>query len=247
MPTAKQATIELMMPIWTPGYYRVENYASRVSNFTAQTADGKELKFEQPTKNRWKVETGGADKVVLNYQLACTNRSVTGNWVGKDLLVLNGGPSFMTLVEKTKRPHEVRLELPEAWKSSISGLDAAASGKANHYVAADYDTLVDSPIMAGNLSVNEFEVGKSKHFVVAGGETAQWDGKRAAADFKVRRGKRTAVGPAALQEVCVSVFGARKRLWRRRTGTRQFRSHVLQRKQHARRETESWLAHVRQP
>jgi hypothetical protein len=29
-PTGKRATIELMMPVWSPGFYRVEDYASRV-------------------------------------------------------------------------------------------------------------------------------------------------------------------------------------------------------------------------
>ena len=48
-------------------------------------------------------------------------------------------------------------------------------GKPNHY-RAPIDTLVDSPIMAGNLAVNEFTVDGSRHFVVAGGNTAQWDG-----------------------------------------------------------------------
>jgi predicted metalloprotease with PDZ domain len=184
VPTGKQPAIQMMMPIWTPGYYRVENYASKVSNFKARTSDDKELQFEQPAKNRWKIETGGAATIVLTYQLACTSRSVTGNFVGKDLLILNGGPAFMTLADKTKRPHEVALDLPEGWKQSMSGLPTAADGKLHHFMAADYDTLVDSPIMAGALAVEEFEVAGSKHYVVAGGETAPWDGKRAAADLK---------------------------------------------------------------
>jgi hypothetical protein len=29
-PTGKRAVIELMMPVWSPGFYRVEDYASRV-------------------------------------------------------------------------------------------------------------------------------------------------------------------------------------------------------------------------
>src|SRR6516164_1425660 len=56
VPTGKRPVIEMMMPVWTPGYYRVENYAGRVSNFTARTPEGKDLKFEQPRKNRWRVE-----------------------------------------------------------------------------------------------------------------------------------------------------------------------------------------------
>src|SRR5262249_29295075 len=118
------------------------------------------------------------------YQVACASRSVTGNWVGKDLLILNGGPAFMTRAEKVRRPHEVRLELPDTWKSSATGLAGHARGKAHHHVAPDYDALVDSPIMAGNLAVADFDVGGSKHSVVAGGDTTLWDGKRAADDLK---------------------------------------------------------------
>jgi predicted metalloprotease with PDZ domain len=184
VPTGKQPVIEMMMANWTPGFYRIENYAGRLSDFSARTPDGKALAVEQPRKNRWKIETGGADAVHLRYQLLCNNRSVTGNWVGTDLLVLNGGPSFMTLVTKARHPHEVRLELPETWKLSMSGLQGGRDGKVHRYVAPNYDVLVDSPIMAGALAINEFEVGKSKHFVAAGGSIATWDGERTAADLR---------------------------------------------------------------
>jgi predicted metalloprotease with PDZ domain len=184
VPTGKQASVELMMPVWTPGFYRVEDHAGKVQNLAARAPDGAALKVEQTKPNRWRVETGGTATVVVSYKLLCTRRSVTGNWVGADLLVLNGGPSFLTLVEKAKRPHEVRLELPPQYPRSMTGLDTAPGGQAHHYRAADYDTLVDSPILAGNLAVTEFDVDGSKHFVVVVGDTATWDGERAAADLR---------------------------------------------------------------
>jgi predicted metalloprotease with PDZ domain len=52
----------------------------------------------------------------------------------------------------------------------MSGLDAAPDGRPNHFRAADYDTLVDSPIVAGDLSVREFDVEGSKHQLVAAGK-----------------------------------------------------------------------------
>ena len=128
--------------------------------------------------------------------LLCTRPWVTGNWVGGDLTVLNGGPSFVTPADKAKRPHEVRLELPPAWKGSMTGLEAAPGAKPHHYRAADYDMLVDSPILAGNLAVTEFDVGGSRHVVAAGGDTARWDGTRAAADLrKVVAEQRRLWGP----------------------------------------------------
>ncbi|MBI3409578.1 MAG: M61 family metallopeptidase [Planctomycetes bacterium] len=184
VPAGKQPSIEMMMPIWTPGFYRVEDYASKVQNLTARTTDGEALKVEQPKKNRWRIQTGGANKVVVSYHLICKVRFVTGNWVGEDMLVLNGSSAFITLAEKAKHPHDVRLQLPDIWKQSMTGLDAAPGGKPHHYRATDFDMLVDCPILAGNLAVNEFEVDGTKHYVVAAGDTAQWDGKRAAAQFQ---------------------------------------------------------------
>ncbi len=40
VPTEGKAAIDLMMPVWSPGFYRVEDYAGRVQEFSARTADG---------------------------------------------------------------------------------------------------------------------------------------------------------------------------------------------------------------
>jgi predicted metalloprotease with PDZ domain len=184
VPTGGRDAIDLMMPVWTPGFYRIENYAAKVQELSARTATGKALKVEQPKKNRWQIQTGGAPTVVVSYRLLCNSKSVTTNWVGDDLLVLNGGATFVTLVEKAKRPHDIKLELPAKWKVSMSGLEAAPGGQAHHYRARDFDTLVDSPMVAGNLDVQEFAVAGSKHFLASAGDFAAWDVKQAATDVE---------------------------------------------------------------
>jgi predicted metalloprotease with PDZ domain len=183
-PTNGRASVELMMPVWTPGFYRVENYAGQVRDLSANTPDGQALKVEQPKKNRWTVQTGGAESIVVSYKLRCESRSVTTNWVGDDLAVLNGAATFLTLAETEKRPHDIRLELPDGWERSITALDAAPDGRANHYRAADFDTLVDSPIVAGNPELHEFDVAGCKHVVANFGDFTGWEGKRAAADLE---------------------------------------------------------------
>jgi predicted metalloprotease with PDZ domain len=184
IPTGKQVSVDLMMPVWTPGYYRVEDYAAKVHDLAARTPDGAALAVERTKPNRWRIPTNGAASIHVSYKLLCTGHSVTRSWVGPDLLVLNGGSAFVTLVENARRPHEVHLELPPSWKQSMTGLDPALDGKLHHYHAADYDTLVDSPILAGNLAVSTFDVDGSKHYVVAGGDTASWDGARAAVELE---------------------------------------------------------------
>ena len=184
VPTDKRATIDMMMALWSPGFYRVENYANRVQDFVARSPDGALLDVVQPEKNRWRIQTGGRPQVLVSYRLQCSGRSVTTNWVGNDLAVLNGPATFITLVENARRQHDVRLELPPVWQRSMTSLDAAPDGLHNHYHAPDYDTLVDSPIVAGNLIVNEFEVLGSKHYVVDAAEVGHWDSRRAAQDLE---------------------------------------------------------------
>jgi predicted metalloprotease with PDZ domain len=183
-PTSGRPVIEIMMAVWSPGFYRVEDYAKRVEDLAAKAADGTVLKVEHPVKNRWTIETGGNAKVIVSYRLICRQASVRTNYVGEPLGVFNGAATFVTLAEGARRPHEVHFELPSSWKKTMTALEPSADGKPDHYRADDYETLVDSPIVAGNPSVHEFDVDGSKHLLVDVGELGQWDGGQAARELE---------------------------------------------------------------
>ncbi len=178
------AALDLMMPTWTPGFYRVEDYAARVQSLVAKTPDGATLDVTKPAPNRWRVAANGSPAVLLTYRLLCQGRSVTSNWVDANLGVINGGATFITVADRTPRPHEVRLELPSTWPASISGLEPAPGGQPNHYRAPDFDTLVDSPIVAGTLAIRQFVVDGATHVIADAGEYAAWDGAQAAQDIE---------------------------------------------------------------
>jgi predicted metalloprotease with PDZ domain len=182
-PTSGRAAIDLMMPVWSPGYYRVEPYAEHVDRMRARDATGVELGVEQTQPNRWRLQTGGASTVTLSYRVFGNDHTVTTNDIGTDYGVINGAPTFITLVESGARPHEVHLDLPAQWPRGVSGLEAAADGRPNHFRAPDYETLVDSPILAGHLEVHEFIVAGKRHDVAAAGNPAGWDGDQAAQDL----------------------------------------------------------------
>jgi predicted metalloprotease with PDZ domain len=182
MPTDARPSIELMMPTWSPGYYRLEAYAERVDRFTARDVFGRELAVDKPQPNRWRVQTQGGRAVTVSYRVFCNQQSVTTNYVGGDYAVINGAPTFVTLADSAARPHEVRLELPRQWKQAMTGLEDVNDGP-NHFRANDYETLVDSPIFAGNPVVREFRVADIPHYLVGVGETDGWDADAAARDF----------------------------------------------------------------
>jgi predicted metalloprotease with PDZ domain len=183
-PTSGRPAIEIMMPVWSPGYYRVEDYAGRVQDLSAKSPDGAELKVDHPQKNHWRIETGGNARVTVDYRLVCDRSSVTSDYVGESFAMFNGAPTFITLVGQARRPHDIRFKLPPAWKQTMTALEPAGDHSPHHYRAGDYDTLVDSPVVAGNPSIHEFEVNGSKHLLVDIGETGPWDGERAAKELR---------------------------------------------------------------
>ena len=183
MPTGGHPTLELMMPIWSPGYYKVENYADRVHDVAARTPSGEPLEVEHVMRNRWRIATGGLREVVVQYRVLADQQFVTADWVGDSLIVLNGAPTFMTIAGSTRRGAAITLQLPAGWRSATS-LDTVAGGVRDYYHAADYDEIVDSPIIAGaNLHFHSFTAGSSQHTIVDAGRVDSWDSDRAARDI----------------------------------------------------------------
>jgi len=179
---AGRPRVELYMAVWTPGSYLVREYARNVENFQAASPDGRALNWEKTRKNRWAVETGGAPRIRVRYSVYAHEPSVQGNWVEAAFAMLNGAPNFVTIVGADKRPYEVKIELPATWKRTMTGMKEHPSGAPHHYVAADFDELLDCPIYAGNGPIHEFEVEGKKHYLVNQGEGPMWDGPASARD-----------------------------------------------------------------
>ena len=181
-PTGGQPTIELYMAVWTPGSYLVREYQRHVEGVTA-SADGKPVPIVKSTKNRWRVTTGGARTVTVRYRVYSREMTVRNNWVERDFAMLNGAPTFLTLVESRPRAHEVRVDLPMGWTGTATALMPIA-GTPHAYVAEDFDTLVDSPIVAGRPVTREFQVDGKRHVLVLEGDPSQFDIDRAVGDVK---------------------------------------------------------------
>ena len=189
IPTGGRPEVEVYMATWTPGSYLIREYERQVEAVTASTGT-RAVNVAKSTKNRWKIATGGAANVTLRYKVYSREMTVRNNWVESAFAMLNGAPTFITLVERAARPHEVRIELPAAWKRVETALEPVA-GAANTFRAPDFDTIIDSPIIIGNPVTREFIVDGKKHTVVFEGDTAMIDADRVAADVQkiVNQGK----------------------------------------------------------
>jgi predicted metalloprotease with PDZ domain len=183
IPTGGQPTIELMMAVWTPGSYLVREYARHVEAVTARTAAGGVLAVEKSAKNRWRIQAGGAGRVTVSYRVYSREMSVRSNWIDGSFALINGAPTFLTLVDDLARPHEVEVVLPSSWKQALTTL-TPVDGAPHQFRAPDFDTLVDSPLVLGNPTVHEFMVEGVPHALVNVGETGVFDGVRAVKDLE---------------------------------------------------------------
>jgi predicted metalloprotease with PDZ domain len=202
VPTGRKPEVDLMMATWTPGSYLMREYSRHVEGVKAWSGDksrgaaGAELNVTKTAKNHWRIATGGSPAVTVSYRVYGREMSVRTNWIESGFALLNGAATYLTLNEpRAKRRHDVRVFLPPAWKITMTGLPAAPSGSggmgsngvahvSHDYRAEDFDTLVDSPILAGNPAVYEFEVGGKKHYLVNEGEAGVFNGEYAVKDVQ---------------------------------------------------------------
>lgn len=182
VPTAGADTVELMLPVWTPGSYLVREYARHVEGLRAATPAGAPLAVEKSRKNRWRVTTGGADRVVVRYRLYARELTVRTNFVDRDLAVISGAATFLVPVGALAIPHDVALTETEQWPQIGTALPPHPSGDPRRFLAPDYDTLVDSPIVMGTGTSHELEVEGVVHRLATFGGVKVWDDQRAATD-----------------------------------------------------------------
>lgn len=159
-------TIEFKMPSWTPGYYRIMDYAANVTNFQAKSGAGQPLYWEKTAKNIWKVDKGKEGRVIISYDVYGFQRFVATSYLADDCAFITPASVFMHPKGRLKDQVTVEVKPPSGWTNIATGLDPEP-GRENIFRARDFDTLYDSPILAGKLDTFEFEVKNIPHRVAA--------------------------------------------------------------------------------
>jgi len=173
---------DFKMPVWTPGYYRIMDYAKNVKDFRAEDGAGRPLAWEKTAKNIWRVRTGGAAAVIVSYDVYAFTRFVADSYLSDDGGFMTPAGLFMHIAGRLKDPVTVRvLPFPD-WKKVSTGLDPVP-GDPFTFTAADFDTLYDCPILVGNQEVLRFEAAGLSH-TVAAYDLGSFDRTRFTGDLK---------------------------------------------------------------
>ena len=177
---AGSGPFELVMPVWTPGSYLVREFSAHVERLDATGPDGTPLAVRKTAKNRWRVDPDGAGEVRVAYDVWAGELHVGTSWVESSFALLNGAGLFLFTRDSRSLPQLLTVSLPQGWTAAHSSMDRP--GPAWRFRAADYDELVDSPLVAGSTVQHDFEVAGHPYGLVFSGENPMWDGERAAAD-----------------------------------------------------------------
>jgi predicted metalloprotease with PDZ domain len=179
-------TLDVALPVWTPGSYMVREYARHVREFQANAAvveespAGEGLPWRKLDKATWRIETGGAARVRLRYKVYANELSVRTSHLDGTHGFFNPATLCMYIPGRTAEPHLVRILAPEGWQvtTGLEPVDERRTSddrsysfvlRPSSFVAQNYDELVDSPFECGTQRLLEFDVDGVPHRIALWG------------------------------------------------------------------------------
>lgn len=178
----KEDTVELKLPVWTPGYYMIMDYAKYVIEFNASDDSGLDLKWEKTSKNSWKIDTKKTKTIKVSYDVFAFRTSVADSFLDDGRGFISPTGIFMHPAGRKDSPVTVTIIPYEKFTKISTGLDPVP-GKQNTYFASDFDVLYDCPILAGNQEIVTFETGGIP-YTIAAENLGRLDRTKLAEDFK---------------------------------------------------------------
>jgi predicted metalloprotease with PDZ domain len=178
-------SLDVALPVWTPGSYMVRDFSRHVQRFAASTGS-QPLEWQKLDKTTWRVATGGAERVSVSYEVYAFELTVRTSHLDGSHGYFNPATLCMAVAGRTDEPITVHVVTPEGWRVT-TGLEQTdeATGTANEltgriagasffvhrhtFVAEDYDHLIDSPFECGTHRLLTFEVDGIPHEIAIWG------------------------------------------------------------------------------
>ena len=181
-PDVGSSYIDVKMPAWRTGYYRILNLANGVRDFSATSEDGDTLNWEKVDKSTWRIhlpESAQGDDIKVNYQIYANQLGRRSRHIDDSHAYLDASAVFMYADEYRHEPVTVSLDVKDDWRS-VSGMDKEGE---HEFVADNWDILVDSPIETGINDLYKFSVEDREYEVVFWGE-GNYDAEQTVEDLE---------------------------------------------------------------
>lgn len=160
-------TVNLQMPVWSPGRYGRMDFAKNVQDFAAATSDGQPLPWDRVNGSLWRVFTGPSRSMRVSYRVFA-NAPMSGTFSHLDSMHANwnGGSLFLYVEGHQQDPVTLDITPPATW-TIMNG--AVATAGQRHFEFPNYDLLIDTPTEvapAGSLLLDSFVVDSRSYRVM---------------------------------------------------------------------------------
>ncbi len=149
-------TTLVSLPAWTPGHYKIEDYARHVRYFDATDA-GRPLRWDKVDKDTWRIFSAGASEVTISFDYPADTVALDMSLLRDDFGFFNGTNLFVYPESPAGYDFRsvVRLELPEGWKVAT---ELGDTDDPFVFRARDYHELVDNPTFIGHFFIDSVRV-----------------------------------------------------------------------------------------
>lgn len=144
------------IPAWSPGFYFLQDFQNSILNLRAVGDDDREIPLTRIDTRGWRLDHTSRAPVRVLY-------SVRGDEPGLGFFrvnvrpqttFINGPGAFLFAEGRLKEPARLTLELPTGWDVATT---MPRTGP-NEFRSADYDELIDHPLVLGRFERRTFTV-----------------------------------------------------------------------------------------
>jgi len=163
----KSESINLKLPVWTPGHYLIREFAGNILNESAFYKLNK-LDFIKINKNTWNINIKNNNSFSFEYDVYAFDKSVRTSYVDIDHATIIPAGVFMIPEGFEKQQLKINIESYYHW-DRISTSMTNYKGSSDEFIAKNYDELIDSPIELGNHKILSFYASNIYHeFAITG-------------------------------------------------------------------------------
>jgi predicted metalloprotease with PDZ domain len=149
--------VALSLPAWTPGAYRLTDFARNVRGFDATQA-GSPIRWDKADHDTWRVYPGADGRVRVNFTFMADSLDTAMSWSREDFLLFNGTNLFMYPEgQGFDWPATVAIYTERDW-SVGTAMPTVGEPGSKQYGERNYHDLVDHPFFVGRLEIDSAQV-----------------------------------------------------------------------------------------
>jgi predicted metalloprotease with PDZ domain len=173
-----EKALRFQMPRWSPGDYHLMEHGKYVQAVRVdkdrRADDPNQPQVRQVDPNTWEVSNPNLSSFQISYEIPNLPPGLfSDNVTVRDKYAFYNGPSiYMYVAEHKADPASLHVHLPTGWTTAYTTLDpiiaenAAATAPTLDFTAPDYDTLADSPLVAGDFVKRDFKAAGRTHSII---------------------------------------------------------------------------------